>query len=185
MFEETMKNLEDHMEKTLKVLGDEFSQLRTGRASSALVDSITVDYYGTSTPLNQMATISTPEPRMLIVQPWDQSAIGEIEKAILKSELGIVPQNDGKFIRLPIPSLTEERRKELVKLANKYGEDTKVAVRNVRRQGMDDLKQAEKDKKISEDDHKKGQQKIQELTDAYVKKVDEIVGQKSKEILEF
>ncbi len=184
MFEAITKNLENQMEKALKVLRDELAKIRTGRASPALLDSVRVSYYGTITPLNQMASITTPEARLLVVQPWDLSAISEIEKAILKEDLGVAPQNDGKVIRIPIPPLTEERRKELVKLANKFAEECRVAVRNVRRNGMDELKRAEKEKKLSEDEQKRGQTKIQEMTDAFIKKIDTIVEAKAREILE-
>lgn len=180
----TMKNLEIHMDKALKVLKDEFAKLRTGRASTALIDGVRVDYYGNPTPLNQMATITAPEARLLVVQPWDPGSLSDIEKALQKADLGVAPQNDGKIIRIPIPPMTEERRKELVKLVHKYGEECRVAVRNVRRTGMEELKAAEKEKKITADDHKRGQTKIQELTDGYIKKVDQLVESKSKEILE-
>jgi len=184
MFEAITKNLEVRMEKAVHSLKDELAKLRTGRASSALLDTIRVDYYGTSTPLKQMASVTTPEPRLIVVQPWDQNALAEIEKAMQKADLGIVPQNDGKLIRLPIPPLTEERRKELVKVAGKYAEECRIGVRGARRGGIDELKQAEKDKKISEDENKRGQVKVQEMTDAYIKKIDQIIENKSKEILE-
>ena len=184
MIDPVTKTTLDHMEKALKVLKDEFSKLRTGRASPAILDMVRVDYYGTMTPLTQMATVNTPDARMLVVQPWDISAIPAIEKAIQKSELGLSPQNDGKVIRLPIPPLTQERRKDLVKVVNKLAEDSRIAIRNVRRNAMEELKQGEKDKKLSQDDHKRGQAKIQETTDVYIKKVDTLVETKSKEILE-
>ena len=184
MLDQIMKNLQSHMDKALVVLKDEFSKLRTGRASTALIDGVRVDYYGSPTPLNQMATISTPEARLLVVQPWDPSALPLIEKALQKADLGVSPQNDGKLIRIPIPPMTEERRKDLVKLIHKYGEECRIAIRNIRRQGMEELKTAEKDKKMSQDDHKKGQAKVQELTDLEIKKVDQLVDAKSKEILE-
>jgi len=184
MLDQIMKNLQSHMDKALVVLKDEFSKLRTGRASTALIDGVRVDYYGSPTPLNQMATISTPEARLLVVQPWDPSALPLIEKALQKADLGVSPQNDGKLIRIPIPPMTEERRKDLVKLVHKYGEECRVAIRNVRRQGMEELKTSEKDKKMTQDDHKKGQTKVQELTDSEIKKVDQLVDLKSKEILE-
>ncbi|HLG20108.1 MAG TPA: ribosome recycling factor [Bdellovibrionota bacterium] len=184
MLDGVSKNSTDHMEKALKILKDEFSKLRTGRASPAILDVVRVEYYGTVTPLNQMASINCPEPRMLVVQPWDVSSISAIEKAIQKSELGLNPQNDGKIIRLPFPPLTEERRKDLVKVAHKIGEESRIAVRNVRRNSMEEIKKLEKDKKISEDDGKRGQHKIQEITDHYIKKVDMLVDSKSKEILE-
>ncbi len=184
MFEDLIKAETDHMEKAMKMLKDEYLKLRTGRASPTILDTLRVDYFGTPTPLKQMAAVSAPEARLIVIQPWDASAISEIEKAIQKSELGLSPQNDGKVIRLPIPTLTEERRKELVKVVNKLAEDCRVAIRNVRRTGMEDLKKAEKDKKASADDVKRGQTKIQEMTDGYIKKVDQLAEGKSKEILE-
>ena len=184
MVENIHKDITQRMEKALGVLKNEFSKIRTGRATPAILDSVKVDYYGTLTPLTQMATINAPEPRMLIVQPWDMSAIGEIEKAIQKSELGLTPQNDGKIIRLPIPPLTEERRKDLVKVINKFGEECRVNIRNVRRDGMEAVKKAEKDKAISQDDSKRAQEKVQAMTDDYIKKVDTLIASKSKELLE-
>ncbi|MFH1262066.1 MAG: ribosome recycling factor [Pseudomonadota bacterium] len=172
------------MDKALAVLKDEFCKLRTGRASTALIDTLRVDYYGTPTPLNQMATITAPEARLLVVQPWDPSALGEIEKTLMKADLGVSPQNDGKLIRIPLPPMTEERRKDLVKLIHKHGEECRIAIRNVRRNGMEELKTAEKDKKMTQDEHKKGQTKVQELTDSHIKKVDQLVETKSREILE-
>lgn len=184
MFDQIAKDLKGKMEKSLTNLQEELAKLRTGRASVALLDMIRVDYYGTPTPLNQMATINVPEPRLLVVQPWDQSAISDIEKAIQKSDLGLVPQNDGKLIRLPIPPLTEDRRKELVKIANKYGEENRVAIRSIRRVGIDEIKKAEKDKKFSEDDSKRAQSKVQEMTDSYIQRIEQMIENKSKEILE-
>jgi ribosome recycling factor len=184
MLDQILKSLQVHMDKGLAVLKDEFVKLRTGRASTALIDSVRVEYYGNPTPLNQMATISAPEPRLLVVQPWDPSALGDIDKALQKADLGVSPQNDGKIIRIPLPPMTEERRKDLVKLVHKHGEECRVAIRNIRRNGMEDLKTAEKDKKMTQDEHKKGQTKVQELTDSYIKKVDQLVEAKSKEILE-
>jgi ribosome recycling factor len=184
MLDQIQKNLQTHMDKALAVLKDEFGKLRTGRASTALIDTLRVEYYGTPTPLNQMATITAPEARLLVVQPWDPSALGEIEKTLMKADLGVSPQNDGKLIRIPLPPMTEERRKELVKLIHKHGEECRIAIRNVRRNGMEELKTAEKDKKMTQDEHKKGQTKVQELTDSHIKKVDQLVESKSKEILE-
>lgn len=172
------------MEKALKVFQDELSKVRTGRASGSILDHITVDYYGTMTPIAQMASVSVPEARLIIVQPWDQSALPAIEKAIQKSDIGIVPQNDGKTIKLPIPALTEDRRKEMVKQVNKLAEECRVSVRNVRRSGMDDIKKMEKDKKITEDESKVVQDKIQAATDVSIKKVDQIAEKKAKELLE-
>ena len=184
MLDEVLLELDDKMEKAVKSFEVELGKVRTGRASPSMLEVIKVDYYGTPTPINQMASVSTPEARMLVVQPWDQSSLELIEKAIQASDLGIVPQNDGKIIRLPIPPLTEERRKEFAKLVGKLAEDARVSIRNVRRFGMDELKKAEKDKTISEDDQKKGQEKIQSVTDQFIKKVDDLADSKSKEILE-
>lgn len=184
MLDQIMKNLVVHMEKAIHVLKDEFSKLRTGRASTALIDSVRVEYYGNMTPLNQMATITTPEARLLVVQPWDATALAAIDKALQKADLGVSPQSDGKLIRITIPPMTEERRKDLVKLVHRYGEECRVAVRNIRRQGMEELKSAEKDKKMTQDEHKKGQTKIQELTDDHIKQVDQLIEAKSQEILE-
>jgi len=182
--EKVVKEAEAKMEKTLSSLKADLSKVRTGRASLALFDDIRVDYYGTPTPLNQMATLAVPEPRLITIQPWDTSVIGEIEKAILKSELGVTPANDGKIIRITIPRLTEERRKELVKVVKKMSEGAKVSVRNVRREANDELKVLEKDKKISQDQLHQMMEKVQVSTDKYIKKVDEVLTAKEKEILE-
>ncbi len=171
-------------DKAVEALTKELAKLRTGRASVAILDGVTVDYYGTGTPLNQMANLSVPEPRLITVQPWDISQIGAIEKALLASDLGLTPANDGKLIRLPIPQLTEERRKEIAKLAKKYGEERKVSVRNARRDANDEFKKLEKDKVITEDDHKKAHDDVQKVTDEEVKKIDELVAKKEKEIME-
>jgi len=179
-----MKDVEAKMEKTLSSLKADLNKVRTGRASLALFDDIRVDYYGTPTPLNQMATLSVPEPRLITIQPWDTSIISEIEKAILKSELGVTPASDGKIIRITIPRLTEERRKELVKVVKKMAEGTKVAVRNIRREANDQLKGLEKDKKISQDQLRQWMDKVQTSTDKFIKKVDEVLAAKEKEILE-
>lgn len=184
MDEKTVKEVEAKMEKTLSSLKADLNKVRTGRASLALFDDIRVDYYGTSTPLNQMATLSVPEPRLITIQPWDTSIIGEIEKAILKSELGVTPASDGKIIRISIPRLTEERRKELVKVVKKMTEGAKVAVRNIRREANEQLKGLEKDKKISQDQLRQWIDKVQVSTDKYIKRVDEILAAKEKEILE-
>ena len=184
MDEKVVKDVEAKMEKTLSSFKTELSKVRTGRASLALFDDIRVDYYGTPTPLNQMATLAVPEPRLITIQPWDTSIIGEIEKAILKSELGVTPANDGKIIRSTIPRLTEERRKELVKVVKKMSEGAKVSVRNVRREANDELKVFEKDKKISQDQLHQWMDKVQVSTDKYIKKVDEVLAVKEKEILE-
>lgn len=184
MTADLIQNVQTQMTKSVTSFTDELSKLRTGRASSSLLDKITVDYYGTPTPITQMAAINIPEARLITIQPWDQSSLGEIEKAIQKSDLGITPQNDGKILRLPLPPLNEERRKEIVKQANKIAEESRVSVRNIRRNAMDDLKTSVKDKKISEDDQKKGQDRIQQITDEFIKKIDSLLDKKSKEILE-
>ncbi len=184
MIENVVQNIQGQMTKSITSFGDELAKLRTGRASSSLLDKILVDYYGTPTALPQMATIGTPEARLITIQPWDQSALGEIEKAIQKSDLGLSPQNDGKIIRLPLPPLTEDRRKDIVKQACKTAEESRIAVRNIRRGAMDEIKNALKDKKISEDDQKKGQDKIQAITDEFIKKIDTLLDKKTKEIME-
>jgi ribosome recycling factor len=184
MDEKTVKEVEAKMEKTLSSLRTDLNKVRTGRASLALFDDIRVDYYGTPTPLNQMATLSVPEPRLIIIQPWDTSIIGEIERAILKSELGVTPASDGKIIRISIPRLTEERRKELVKVVKKMAEGAKVAVRNIRRDANEQLKGLEKDKKISQDQLRQWIDKVQVSTDKYIKRVEEVLAAKEKEILE-
>ena len=160
----------ERMDTTLDVLRKEFASLRTGRASLSLLDGIKVDYYGSLTPMNQVATLAVPESRLITIQPWDPQAIEAIEKAILSSGLGLMPSNDGKIIRLPIPSLTEERRKELVKLAKKMSEDLRVAVRNIRRDINEEVKKIEKEKKISEDESHKAHEDIQKTTDQYIKR---------------
>ncbi len=175
---------EEKMEKALTSLDREFGRLRTGRASTSLVDPIKVDYYGTPTPISQLASVAVPDSRTITIQPWDRGAFAGVEKAILKSDLGLTPINDGKIIRISIPPLTEERRKELAKISRKYGEDAKVAVRNVRRDANDQLKKLEKEKVISEDELKKAIDDVQKLTDKYVAKVDEKCQAKDKEIMD-
>ncbi len=184
MVEDILNEAEDRMRKAVEALRRELTTIRTGRASPALVDRLMVEYYGTPTPLNQLANISTPEARLLVIQPWDRNAIQPIEKAILKSELGLTPSNDGRLIRLVIPQLTEERRRELVKVVRRKVEEGRVAVRNIRRDALEDLKEAEKEKLISEDDFFRGKERLQELTDKYVKEMDELGQQKQAEILE-
>ena len=184
MDEKTYTEAVSRMEKTLSSLKTDLNKVRTGRASLALFDDIRVDYYGTPTPLSQMATLSVPEPRLITIQPWDTSVIGEIEKAILKSELGVTPMNDGKIIRIHIPRLTEERRKELVKVVKKMAEGAKVAVRNIRREANDQLKGLEKNKKISQDQLHQWMDKVQKSTDQFIEKVDAVLATKEKEILE-
>ncbi|AAS95350.1 ribosome recycling factor [Nitratidesulfovibrio vulgaris] len=175
---------EERMEKAIAALEREFSRLRTGRASASLVDGIKVDYYGTPTPISQVASVAVPDSRCITIQPWDRNAFSLIEKAILKSDLGLNPVNDGKIIRINIPPLTEERRKDLGKMARKYAEEAKVAVRNVRRDANEQLKKLEKNKELSEDDLRKAQEDVQKLTDRFVAKTDEKAGAKEKEIMD-
>ena len=180
--ESVLLDSEDRMDKALGALDRDFSRLRTGRASTGLVDNIKVDYYGTPTPISQLASVAIPDSRTITIQPWDRGAFASVEKAILKSDLGLTPVNDGKIIRISIPPLTEDRRKELGKLARKSGEEAKV--RNVRRDANDQLKKLEKDKAISEDELKKATDDVQKLTDKYVAKVDEKCAAKEKEIMD-
>ena len=184
MEEKTYTETLTKMEKTLTALKADLNKVRTGRASLALFDDIRMDYYGTPTPLNQMATLAVPEPRFITVQPWDTTMIGEIEKAILKSGLGVTPAVDGKIIRITIPRLTEERRKELVKLVKKMAEGAKVSIRNIRREANEQLKGLEKDKKISQDQLHQWMDKVQTSTDEFIEKVDGVLAAKEKEILE-
>ena len=184
VIKEYMEDAERRMEKTSEALKREYSTLRAGRATPALLDKIQVEYYGAMTPLNQMANISAPESRMLVVQPWDKSAMKAIEKAILASDLGLNPNNDGSIIRIAIPQLTEERRKELVKVVKKKDEEAKVAIRNIRRELNNDIKALEKDKSVSEDDAARGLDDAQKLTEKWIKKLDEITKNKEAEIME-
>jgi ribosome recycling factor len=179
-----MRDAEEHMKKSADVLAHEFSTVRTGRASPSLVDGIRVDYYGAPTPLKSLAAISTPDAKSIVIQPWDVSANAEIEKAILKSELGITPVNDGKLIRLVIPDLSKERRVELTKIVKKMAEDGRISVRNVRHSAIEHLKKIEKDKLITEDDKFDGQEQVQKLTDKYIAKIEELLAAKEKEITE-
>jgi ribosome recycling factor len=172
------------MAKTVEVLETEFARIRTARANPAILDGVKVEYYGTLTPLKQVANVSVPEPRQIVVQPWDRSVLPEVEKALLKAELGLTPKVEANLIRLPIPALTEERRRELVKLCAKLTEDSRVAVRNLRREANDAVKKLEKDKKITEDDSKTGTKKVQEMTDEQIKKLDELLRRKEAEVLE-
>ncbi len=181
---ELKKRITDRMTGVIEVLKKDFSSIRTGRASLALLDGIQIEYYDVLTPLNQVATLGVPESRLITIQPWDPKIIGEIEKAILKSDLGLTPVNDGKIIRLSIPPLTEERRKQLVKLAKRTAEEARVSIRNIRRDGNEDVKKMEKEKHLSEDDTRKTQDEIQRLTDSYIKKIDEILSHKEAEIME-
>ena len=172
------------MEKTMEVLGSQFGSVRAGRANSQVLDRISIPYYGVDTPIGQVASISSPDPRTLVIQPWDGSLLKPIEKAIQVSDLGINPQNDGRIIRLVFPQLTEERRRDLTKQVKKYAEEAKVAVRNIRRDGMDAIKKAVKKSEITEDDQKKSEKDLQELTDKYIKKVDDLCAKKEKELME-
>jgi ribosome recycling factor len=185
MKEQILSETRDKMKKTVEALRREFTRIRTGRASTALLDGIKVSCYDTQMPLDQVASISAPESRLVTVKPWDLSVIGEIEKSILKSELGLTPMNDGKMIRIPIPALTEERRRELAKLARKMAEDAKISIRNHRRESNDFIKELKNEKEISEDEMFKGQDENQRLTDEFIKKIDEVTAEKEKEIIEF
>lgn len=184
MLNDIYADAEDRMNKALDSLERDFRKLRTGRASVSLVDGIRVAYYGTPTPLNQLATLTIPDPRTIMIQPWDVSVIGEVEKAILKSELGLTPMNDGKLIRINIPPLTAERRRDLVKVVKKMAEETKVAVRNIRRDANEMIKDLKKEKEISEDEQFKAQEETQKVTDEFIKRIDAVYTLKEKEILE-
>lgn len=184
MIEDISNTTNSKMEKSLGVLKDELSGIRAGRANPKLLDKIKVDYYGAPTPLNQVANLSVPEPRLLVIAPWDPNMISEIEKEVQKSDIGITPTNDGKIIRLVFPELTEERRKDLVKIIHKMGEDAKVAIRMVRRDANDSLKKLKKSSEITEDDFNDAEKEVQSLTDEYVKEVDQLIKDKEKEILE-
>ena len=176
--------IEEKMNKRVEGFNGELKTIRAGRANASVLDKVAIDYYGSMTPIAQVGSISSPEPRMLVIQPWDTSVLQEIEKAILKSDIGIAPQNDGKVIRLSFPPLTEERRKELVKTVKKYSEEAKVQVRNVRRDSLEDYKTMKKNSEITEDDFKNAEKDIQNLTDKFIKEIDEITAAKEKEILE-
>lgn len=184
MIEEVFSLAEEKMQKSLQAMRRDLDSIRTGRATPALLDGINVEAYGVSTPLNQLATISIPEARMLVIQPWDRSTLPNIQKAILKSDLGINPVNDGTVIRLVIPAPTEERRKELVKVVRKKVEEGKVAIRNVRRDAMEELRRLEKDKEISQDDNRRALERLQKLTDSFVEKASQIGQDKESEIME-
>ena len=185
MEEEILSELRQKMEKAVDALKKDFRKLRTGRASTALLDGIKVECYDTRMPLDQVATISAPESRLLTIQPWDQTIMGSVEKSILKSELGLTPMNDGKIIRISIPPLTEERRKELAKLARKMAEENKISIRNLRREANEMLKELKAEKEISEDELYRSQDDVQKITDDFIKKVDETTTQKEQEIIEF
>ena len=185
MKEEILSELRQKMNKAVDALKKDFRKIRTGRASTALLDGIKVDCYDTQMPIDQVATISAPESRLLTIQPWDQTLMGSVEKSILKSELGLTPMNDGKIIRISIPPLTEERRKELAKLARKMAEDNKISIRNFRREANDMFKELKADKEISEDALFRSQDDVQKITDEFIKKVDKTTTQKEQEIVEF
>ncbi|MGQ9571310.1 MAG: ribosome recycling factor [Thermodesulfovibrionales bacterium] len=184
MLQELKRKTNDRMASAIESLKREFASIRTGRASLALLDGIMVNYYGTLTPLQQLSSLSIPESRQIAIQPWDPKIIPDIEKAIMKSDLGITPVNDGKIIRIHIPPLTEDRRKQLVKVVKKKAEDSRVAIRNIRRDTNEEIKKLEKEKHLSEDDVKRFQDEIQKLTNSYIAKVDEILNRKEKEIME-
>jgi ribosome recycling factor len=184
MNEAIFAQLQKEMEQSVGALRKELSRIRTGRASTALLEGIVVEYYGANTPLNQLATLSAPEPRLLVVQPYDRSVIGDIEKAILKSDLGLTPANDGKVVRIPIPQLTEERRKELVRHIKKIGEEYRVSIRNHRRLAIEQLKESEKKKEITADENKHGQDRIQKVTDDFIGRIDKVLRGKEEEIME-
>jgi len=185
MINEVIKTVQNDMEKAIEAMERDFSRMRTGRASLALLDGIRVDYYGSLSPLNQVASLSIPESRLITIKPWDKTVIGEIEKAIQRSDLGLTPTNDGQIIRIAIPPLSEERRKEIVKVVHKRAEEGKISIRNARREGNDMLRAMEKDGEISEDELHKAMKDVQKQTDEFIKKVDEGLGIKEKEIMEF
>ncbi len=184
MIKEVISDAEEKMKKAIEVLRQDYATLRAGRATPALLEKVQVDYYGVPTPINQLANISVPEPRSLVIQPWDKSVLAAVEKAILKSDLGLTPNNDGTNIRLIIPQLTQERRNEMVKVVKKKAEDARVAVRNIRRDANDHLKDLEKKHEISEDDFKRSQEEVQKLTDRSIKEVDKVLENKEQEVME-
>jgi ribosome recycling factor len=184
MTKDLIKDMSAHMDKTIDALRKEYQKVRTGRASTGLLDEVRVDYYGTPTPINQLATLAVPEPRTITLQPWEAKQIPAIEKAILNANLGLTPSNDGKMIRLNLPPLTEERRKEIVKQLRKMAEDAKVAIRNIRRDSIDGLKKLEKDKQITEDELKRAEKEVQDVTNGHVSKIDEVLAHKEKEVME-
>ncbi|WP_298435498.1 ribosome recycling factor [Geobacter sp.] len=184
MTKNVIADMKNHMEKSVDSLRREYQKVRTGRASTGLLDEIKVDYYGNPSPLSQVATLSVPEPRTITIQPWEAKMIPVIEKAIMNANLGITPANDGKVIRISLPPLTEERRKEIVKMLKKSAEEAKIAIRNIRRDSIDGLKKLEKDKQISEDDLKRAEKDVQDVTNSFVAKVDEVLAHKEKEVME-
>jgi len=185
MKDEILSEMREKMNRTAEALEKDYKRIRTGRASTALLEGIKVDCYETQMPLEQVASIAVPESRLITIQPWDLSIIGDIEKAILKSELGLTPVNDGKIIRISIPPLTEERRKELARLAKKMAEENRISIRNLRREANDMFKELKTEKEISEDDFYRSQDEVQKITDEFIKKIDEITSRKEKEIIEF
>jgi ribosome recycling factor len=184
MPDDTIKAAADRMKKAVVALGHEFATVRTGRASGAILDKLQVEYYGTPTPLLQLAAVRTPEPQLLVIEAYDKSITGAIEKAILASDLGLNPSSDGQVIRVPFPALTEERRRDLVKVCHGYAEQARVAVRNARREANDHMKKAEKDHELSQDDVRRGEAEVQKLTDSYIKEIDELLKHKEQEIME-
>ena len=184
MVEDVLKTAEERMKKSIDSLKKEFAGIRAGRASVSLLDKVMVDYYGTPTPVNQVAKVTVPEARMIVIQPWEKTILHDIEKAIMKSDLGLSPNSDGTTIRLAVPQMTQERRQEVVKTVNKKAEEAKVSLRNIRRDGNDAIKKQEKAKEITEDDSKRGQEKMQKLLDTYVKQVDSARATKEKEVME-
>jgi ribosome recycling factor len=183
MIQDVIKDVQHRMHGAVEALHREFKSLRTGRANAAMLDTVTIDYYGTQTPLAQVASIKVPEPALIVIEPWDKGMVAPIEKAIRTGDLGLNPASDGKVIRVPIPPLTEERRKDLAKIAGKYAEQQRIAVRNVRRDANDDLKKAEKDAVINQDEHKRMEAEVQKLTDEAIKRVDEALKIKEQEIM--
>lgn len=184
MINPILNDMEERMKKVIEAQKREYSTLRAGRANPALLEPIKVDYYGTPTPINQLASVSAPEPRLLVIQPWDRSVIADIEKAILKSDLGLTPTNDGNVIRVALPQLTQERRNELVKVVKKKAEEFRVIIRNLRREANDEIKKLEKDSSLTEDEARKGMEQVQKLTDKYIEQIDKILANKEAEILE-
>lgn len=181
--EEILMNAEEHMEKSLNSLKENFSSVRTGRANAMILDRVTVDYYGVPTPINQMAGIKTPDAHMLVIEPWDKSSLKDIERAILESDLGVTPNNDGSVIRLPFPSLTEERRKELAKQCRTYAEESRVAIRNARRDANSNIEKAEKGDGLPEDEARRAESEVQKLTDKYIGDVDKLLKDKESEVM--
>ncbi len=181
---DVLAHARERMSKTVEHFQHQLARLRTGRATPALVEHVRVDYYGVPTPLTQVGTITVPEPRMLVIQPWDRSLLGAIEKAILQSDLGVTPTNDGSVIRIVLPPLSEERRRELVRVCKRYAEEARVALRNIRRESMEELRRVEKEEHLSEDERRRGEQELQKITDKFTEEIERILERKEKEILE-